>query len=129
MLYIFNKKISNSKNILYSLIILYGINKFQSKKICKNIGINPKITINKLKNYQVNRLSNYIKKNIKTELILRDIKKKYINNLLESKNIRGIRKRLGLPVHGQRTRSNARTSKKFKIYIKQNKYDKKNKKI
>ena len=129
MLYIFNKKISNSKNILYSLTILYGINKFQSKKICKNIGINPKITINKLKNYQVNRLSNYIKKNIKTELILKDIKKKYINNLLESKNIRGIRKRLGLPVNGQRTRSNAKTSKKFKIYIKQNKYDKKNKKI
>lgn len=125
MLYIFNKKISNSKNILYSLITLYGINKFQSKKICKNIGINPKITINKLKSYQVNRLSSYIKKNIKTERILKELKKKYINNLLESKNIRGIRKRIGLPVRGQRTHSNAKTSKKFKIYKKQNKYDKK----
>ncbi len=49
MLYIFDKAISNSNSILYSLTILYGINQFQSKKICKNIGINPKTSINTLK--------------------------------------------------------------------------------
>ena len=76
MLYIFNKTISDSKNILYSLTILYGINEFQSKKICKNIGINPQITLNKLKNNHVNRLINYINKNLKVEQLLKKKKLK-----------------------------------------------------
>jgi ribosomal protein S13 len=71
MLYIFNKTISNSKSILYSLTILYGINEYQSKKICKSVGINPQITVNKLKNYQVNRLIDYINKNLKIEQVLK----------------------------------------------------------
>lgn len=114
MLYIFNKTISNSKSILYSLKILYGINEYQSKQICKNIGINPKITVNKLKNYQVNRLINYINKNLKIEQILKESEQKKLNELLEIKSIRGIRRNLGLPVRGQRTHTNAKTAQKFK---------------
>ena len=49
MLYIFNKIISNTKSIEYALTVIYGLNKYQSQKICKNFGINPKITINKIK--------------------------------------------------------------------------------
>jgi small subunit ribosomal protein S13 len=114
MLYIFNKTISNSKSILYSLRVLYGINEYQSKKICKNVGINPQITLNKLKNYQVNRLINYINKNLKIEQVLRQSKKNKLNDLLEIKSIRGIRQNAGLPVRGQRTHTNAKTSRKFK---------------
>ena len=114
MLYIFNKTISNSKSILYSLTILYGINEYQSKKICKNVGINPQITINTLKNYQVNRLISYINKNLKIEQVLKQINKTKLNDLLEIKNIRGIRQSAGLPVRGQRTHTNAKTAKKFK---------------
>jgi small subunit ribosomal protein S13 len=114
MLYIFNKTISNSKSILYSLRVLYGINEYQSKKICKNVGINPQITLNKLKNYQVNRLINYINKNLKIEQVLRQSKKNKLNDLLEIKSIRGIRQNSGLPVRGQRTHTNAKTSRKFK---------------
>jgi len=123
MLYIFNKTISNSKSILYSLTVLYGINEYQSKKICKNVGINPQITVNKLKNYQVNRLINYINKNLKIEQVLRQFKKTRLNELLEIKSIRGIRRNTGLPVRGQRTHTNAKTAKKFKKVIghKQNK--------
>lgn len=114
MLYIFNKTISNSKSILYSLKVLYGINEYQSKKICKNVGINPQITVNKLKNYQVNRLINYINKNLKIEQVLKQSKKNRLNELLEIKSIRGIRQSAGLPVNGQRTHTNARTAKKYK---------------
>lgn len=123
MLYIFNKTISNSKSILYSLTILYGINEYQSKKICKNVGINPQITINKLKNYQVNRLISYINKNLKIEQVLKQQKKNRLNELLEIKSNRGIRQSLGLPVRGQRTHTNAKTAKKYKkMFIqKQNK--------
>jgi small subunit ribosomal protein S13 len=114
MLYIFDKEISNSKNILYSLIILYGINIYQSKKICKNIGINPQTTINQLKKNQINRLINYINLNTKIELSLKEEKKKLINNLLNIKINRGIRRSLGLPVNGQRTHTNAKTCKNLK---------------
>jgi len=118
MLHIFNKTISNSKSILYSLIILYGINKFQSKKICKNIGINPQITLNKLKNNHVNRIIIYINKNLKVEQLLKKSKIDKLNELLEIKSNRGIRQNLGLPVRGQRTHTNAKTSKKLKkIFI------------
>jgi small subunit ribosomal protein S13 len=114
MLHIFNKTIPNFKSLLYSLTILYGINQYQSKKICRNIGINPKITLDKLKRYQVNRLTKYINKNLKIEQILKQLKEKRLKELLEMKNTRGIRRSLGLPVHGQRTHSNAKTIRKFK---------------
>jgi small subunit ribosomal protein S13 len=118
MLYIFNKTISDSKSILYSLTLLYGINKYQSKKICKNIGINPQITLNKLKNNHVNRLINYINKNLKVEHLLKKIKTEKLNELIEIKSNRGIRQSQGLPVRGQRTHTNAKTSKKLKkIFI------------
>nr|QPN54050.1 ribosomal protein S13 [Phytophthora chlamydospora] len=118
MLYIFNKTISDSKSILYSLTILYGINEYQSKKICKNIGINPQITLNKLKNNHVNRLINYINKNLKVEQLLKKSKTEKLNELIEIKSNRGIRQSLGLPVRGQRTHTNAKTSKKLKkIFI------------
>lgn len=122
---VLNKK--NSKKILYSLITLYGINIFKSKNICKNVGINPKIKTDKLKNYQLNRLKKYIKENIIINELLKEEKKKKINNLLEIKNIRGIRQHFGLPVRGQRTHSNAKTIKKFKLKNKY-KYDNKKKK-
>lgn len=119
MLYIFNKTISDSKSILYSLTILYGINEFQSKKICKNIGINPQITLSKLKNNHVNRLITYINKNLKVEQILKNSKTERLNELVEIKSNRGIRQSQGLPVRGQRTHTNAKTSKKIKkIFIK-----------
>jgi small subunit ribosomal protein S13 len=117
MLYIFDKAISNSKSILYSLTFLYGVNKYQSKRICKNIGINPKTTINQLKKNQLNRLINYINKNIKIEQLLKKHKKDQFDNLLNIKTNRGIRHNLGLPVRGQRTHTNAKTCKKLKNFF------------
>jgi small subunit ribosomal protein S13 len=114
MLYIFDKAISNSNSILYSLTVLYGINQYQSKKICKNIGINPQTTINQLKKNQLNRLINYINKNIKIEQLLKKERKDIKNHLLMIKTNRGIRSNLGLPVRGQRTHTNAKTSKKLR---------------
>lgn len=130
MLYIFNKTIPENTSIVYSLTTLYGINIYQSKKICKNIGINPQITVNKLKNNHVNRLINYINKNLKIEQFLKKEKKDKISFLLETKNNRGIRLSQGLPVRGQRTHTNAKTSKKIqKIFIQKDKQNIKKKRI
>ena len=130
MLYIFNKIISNTKSIEYALTVIYGLNKYQSQKICKNFGINPKITINKIKKKHVNRLINYINKKIKVEQVLILKKKNKIKELLNIKLIRGLRNNLGLPVRGQRTHTNAKTIKRLKnIKIIKKKKKKKKKKI
>lgn len=119
MLHIFNKTISDSKSILHSLTVLYGINKFQSNKICKHTGINPQITLNQLKTNHVNRLIMYINKNLKVEQTLKKDKQDRLRYLLDIKSNRGIRQNIGLPVRGQRTHTNARTVKKLKnIFIK-----------
>lgn len=114
MLYIFDKAISDSDSIIYALTVLYGINTYQSKKICKHIGINPQTTMNFLKKNQLNRLINFINKNLKIEQLLKKKQKDQLNHLLKIKTERGIRRSLGLPVHGQRTHTNAKTSKKLK---------------
>lgn len=114
MLYIFNKTISDSHSILYALTILYGINKYKSKTICQNVGINPHINVGLLKSNHVNRLIKYINKNIKVEQVLKKQKKDRLNKLLEIKSNRGIRLNQGLPVRGQRTHTNAKTVRKYK---------------
>jgi ribosomal protein S13 len=69
-----------------------------------------------IEDYHINRLKKYIKENINIEHFLKSEKKNYINFLIKNKNIRGIRQHFGLPVRGQRTHSNAKTSKKIKIF-------------
>jgi small subunit ribosomal protein S13 len=121
MLYLFNKVIPNSKKLEYSLRILYGINNYQSKKICKTLGINPQITLKKIKKNHVNKLINYLNKNIKVESLLKKSQKERVNSLLNIKLIRIIRARNGLPVRGQRTHTNAKTIKYLKRGIKRKK--------
>ena len=129
MLYIFNKIISNTKSIEYALTVLYGLNKYQSQKICKNFGINPQITINRIKKKHVNNLINYINKKIKVEQFLKIKKTKKIKDLLDIKLIRGLRNNQGLPVRGQRTHTNAKTIKRLKNIKLKKKKKKKKKKI
>lgn len=125
---IFNKNFKNSKKIIYSLIEIYGINIYQSKKICKYIGINPTINIKKIKNYHLNKLKIFIKKNMIIDHFLKKKKKNYLNYLLEIKNLKGIRNYFGLPNRGQRTHSNSKTIKRLNKKNNNNKnYDKKKK--
>lgn len=127
MLYIFNKVISNSKKIEFSLNVLYGINNYQSKKICKVLGINPKINITKIKKNQLNNLLNYLNKNIKIEYFLKKKKNENFSKLLEIKLVRALRYNQGLPVRGQRTHTNAQTVKRLKKKIKKSSFKKKKK--
>lgn len=117
MLYIFGKTIPVNKKVIYSLTYLFGINSYSSKKICKNIGINPSVRINSLKKSQIRQLIQYIDQNL---IIEQDLKKNLIlkkKNLVNIKNHRGLRNLKGLPVRGQRTHTNRKTSKKLKNKI------------
>lgn len=113
VLYIFNKPIPRTKNIVYSLTKLFGINKYRSIKICRDLGLNPLITIEDLKKNQVNALLRYINKKIKIEQKLKLQDKQNLEKLLEIKLTRGVRRNRGLPVRGQRTHTNAKTTKKL----------------
>ena len=130
MFYIFNKVIPSSKKIEFSLKVIYGINNYQSQKICKIFGINPKINIIKIKKNQLNNLINYLNKNKKVEYFLKKEKKENFLKLLDIKLIRSLRYNQGLPVRGQRTHTNAQTVKRLKKKLnKTNRIRKKKKKI
>lgn len=117
MLYIFGKNIPINKEIIYSLTHLFGINRYNSKKICKNIGINPSVSVNSLKKRKIRKLIQYIDQNF---IIEQNLKKKLIlkkQKLIDMKSTRGLRNLQGLPIRGQRTHTNKKTSKKLKNKI------------
>lgn len=114
VLYIFNKPIPRTKKIVYSLTKLFGINKYQSIKICQDLGINPLVSLGHLKKNQVKNVLRHLNKNTKIEQKLKIKTKNNFEKLLEIKLVRGIRQNRGLPVRGQRTHTNAKTIKKLK---------------
>ena len=114
MLHIFGKTLPTKKNIFYSLQKLFGVNSSNSLKICKKNSFNPNSRINKLKLIQQKRLVKFIDSNLIIEQDLKKILFSNKNQLLKIKHNRGIRNFNGLPVHGQRTKTNAKTKKRLK---------------
>ena len=117
MLHIFGKTLPVKKKIVYSLISLFGINYNTSKQICQKVGINPSVRIDYLKKNKLNKLVQYIDQNL---IIEKHLKKLLILNkqqLVNMKSTRGLRNLKGLPVRGQRTHTNRKTSRKIKNRI------------
>jgi len=103
--------IPNEKRIEVSLCYLYGVGPSMSRKICEELGVNPDIRAKDLPEEDVARIASHIEKNYVVEGALRRQITKNINRLKDIGCYRGLRHRRGLPVRGQRTRSNARTRK------------------
>lgn len=99
------------KRVEIGLTYIYGIGLPSSKKILKETGINPDTRVKDLTEEEVNALRDYINKNFKVEGDLRRDVALSIKRLIEIGCYRGIRHRKGLPVRGQRTKTNARTRK------------------
>jgi small subunit ribosomal protein S13 len=94
-----------------SLTYIYGIGRTTAQQVCEATGIDASTRVRDLTDEEVARLRGFIDQNYKVEGDLRrdvaqDIKRKIEINCYE-----GIRHRRGLPVHGQRTHTNARTRK------------------
>lgn len=99
----------NEKRIEVALRFLYGIGFTRSGQILKATKISPDTRVKDLAEEDANRLREYIEKNFKVE---GDLKKEVLLNikrLKEIKSYRGIRHQKGLPVRGQRTKTNSRT--------------------
>lgn len=93
------------------LTYIFGIGRTTANKILEATGINPDTRIRDLTEDEVIRLRDYIDKNTKVEGDLRREISLSIKRLMEIGSYRGMRHRRGLPVRGQRTKTNARTRK------------------
>ena len=97
------------KRVEIGLTYIYGIGLSTSQKILATTGINPDTRIKDLTEDEVNEIRNYVNKNLMVEGDLRRDVALNIKRLVEIGCYRGIRHRKGLPVRGQKTKTNART--------------------
>ena len=103
--------IPNNKRIEIALTYIYGIGPKSSQDILAKTGIDPDIRAKDLTDDQVAKLREEIEQNYRVEGDLRREVSMNIKRMVEINCYRGIRHRKGLPVRGQRTKTNARTRK------------------
>ena len=101
----------NEKRTEIGLTYIFGIGRTTAKKILADTKIDPATRIKNLNDDEISRLRDYIDQNVKVEGDLRRDVAMDIKRLIEIGAYRGIRHRRGLPVRGQRTKTNARTRK------------------
>lgn len=99
------------KRVEIGLTYIYGVGISTARKILAETGVNPDIRIKNLSEEEENLLRDYVNKNVKVEGDLRREIALNIKRLSEIGCYRGLRHRKGLPVRGQRTKTNARTRK------------------
>jgi small subunit ribosomal protein S13 len=103
--------IPNDKQVAISLTYIYGIGRTQAQKILAQTKVDPTVRVRDLADEEINRIREVIDKGHIVEGDLRREVRQNIQRLVEINCYRGIRHRRGLPVHGQRTRTNARTKR------------------
>jgi small subunit ribosomal protein S13 len=99
------------KRIEIGLRYIYGIGPASASRILSVTGVNPDTRVNKLTDEEVVRLRNEIEASYRVEGALRGEVQMNIKRLIDIGCYRGLRHRRGLPVRGQRTKTNARTRK------------------
>ena len=100
----------NQKRLEIGLTYIYGIGQPTARKVCAELGLSPDEKIKDLTDDEVTKLREYID-TLQVEGDLRRERQQAIKRLQEIGAYRGLRHRRGLPVHGQRTKTNARTRK------------------
>jgi small subunit ribosomal protein S13 len=99
------------KRLEVALTYIYGIGPSTSRKIAVDLGLSPDEKVSDLTDGEVTKLRQYIDDNLEVEGDLRRERSQNVKRLQEIGAYRGIRHRRGLPVNGQRTKTNARTRK------------------
>lgn len=97
------------KRVEIGLTYIYGIGLTRSKEILQATGVNPDTRVKDLSDTEVAALREAVETNYQVEGDLRRLESMNIKRLMDIGTYRGRRHRLGLPVRGQRTRTNART--------------------
>ncbi len=103
--------IPREKRLEISLTYIYGIGRTTAQQVCAATGIDVNTRVRDLTDEEVGRLRSWVDANLKVEGDLRREVQQDIKRKIEIGCYQGIRHRRGLPVHGQRTHTNARTRK------------------
>jgi small subunit ribosomal protein S13 len=103
--------IPNDKQIQYSLTYLYGVGFKTARDLCERLGINPATPAHAITEDQIGLIASTLERDYTVEGPLRRQITQNISRLREIKSYRGMRHRQGLPVRGQRTKTNSRTRK------------------
>ena len=101
----------NEKRVEIGLTYIYGIGRTSSNKILAAAGVNPDTRVKDLTEDDISKLREYIDHNLQVEGDRRRAIAFDIKRLIEIGSYRGLRHRKGLPVRGQRSKTNARTRK------------------
>ena len=99
------------KRLEIALTYIYGIGQSTAQRICKDLDLSYEEKVRDLTDEEITKLRTYIDTNLEVEGELRRERSQAIKRLQEIGAYRGIRHRRGLPVNGQRTKTNARTRK------------------
>ena len=108
---LFGVDLPREKRIEIGLTYIYGIGNTTAKKIIAETGVNPDIRVKDIYEDDLQKIREYIDKNLTVEGDLHREVSQNIKRLMEIGCYRGLRHRKGLPVRGQRTHTNARTRK------------------
>ena len=103
--------IPREKRLEISLTYIFGIGKTTAQKVIAELDLNADTRVRDLTDEEVNRIRTYVDANLKVEGDLRRDIQQDIKRKMEIGCYQGLRHRRGLPVHGQRTQTNARTRK------------------
>lgn len=101
--------IPRDKRVIVAMTYIYGIGPTTAQRVVTTANVSPDIRVNKLTDEEVARLREVVDKQLKVEGELRREVALNIKRLMEIGTYRGLRHRRGLPVRGQRTRTNARS--------------------
>jgi small subunit ribosomal protein S13 len=101
----------NQKRLEIGLTYIYGIGQPTARQVCAALGLSPDTKVRDLTDDEITRLREHIDANLQVEGDLRRERSQAIKRLSEIGAYRGLRHRRGLPVNGQRTKTNARTRK------------------
>jgi small subunit ribosomal protein S13 len=99
------------KRIEVGLTYVYGVGRSTARKILAEIGVDPNTKVRDLAEGEVGQIRSYVDENLQVEGDLRREVNQNIRRLIDIGAYRGIRHRRGLPVRGQRTKTNARQRK------------------
>lgn len=103
--------VPTDKRVEIALTYIFGIGLTRSQKILKTANVNPDVRVKDLTEAEVGRIREIIEKDYKVEGDLRREVAQNVNRLKEVGSYKGTRHKLGLPVHGQRTKTNSRTKR------------------